>query len=236
MVFAVGDLGSWLVGLLADARRKKLTTLVLGTDQERALRRAATAAVQAAAAQFAPSGGEPPGQLAMMVSEVFREPEPDVALAGQATLLQALRAGIVANLAVLDDPALTGTGQSSAQLLGVPASELAEALADHLVREIMVRGSGGGPLAPLADQLNHDRTYLQQVQGFVELADLVKAGQLAVDAGQAGGAAATVGVPSGPRGLLADVDARLTGGQRSGPRVVAVAARRFRNTEQIICA
>ena len=34
-------------------------------------------------------------------------------------------------------------------------------LTAHLVREIIVRGSGGGPLAPLADQLNHELTRLQ---------------------------------------------------------------------------
>ena len=39
MVFVVDDLLGWLVGLLADAGRKKLVTRVLGTDQERALRR-----------------------------------------------------------------------------------------------------------------------------------------------------------------------------------------------------
>ena len=56
---------------------------------------------------------------------------------------------------------LTGTGQSSSELLGVPTTVLAERLADYLVREIMLRGSRGGPLAPLADQLNHDVTHLQ---------------------------------------------------------------------------
>jgi hypothetical protein len=34
MVFVADELGAWLVGLLADAGRKKLTTFVLGTDQE----------------------------------------------------------------------------------------------------------------------------------------------------------------------------------------------------------
>src|SRR5262249_27123576 len=38
VVLIVDDLLGWLVGLLADAGRKKLVTLVLGTDQERALR------------------------------------------------------------------------------------------------------------------------------------------------------------------------------------------------------
>jgi hypothetical protein len=45
VVFVADDLAAWLIGLLADAGRKKLTALVFGTDQERALRSAATAAV-----------------------------------------------------------------------------------------------------------------------------------------------------------------------------------------------
>jgi hypothetical protein len=40
VVFVADDLVAWLVGLLADAGRKKLTTWVLGDDQERALRQA----------------------------------------------------------------------------------------------------------------------------------------------------------------------------------------------------
>jgi hypothetical protein len=38
---------------------------------------------------------------------------------------------------------------------------LAEKLTGYLVREIMFRGSGGGPLTPLAEQLNHDLTHLR---------------------------------------------------------------------------
>ena len=62
------------------------------------------------AEQLAPPGGEQPEQLAMVVSEVFHEPTPDAAVAGQATLLEALQTGIVGKLAVLDDPDITGTG------------------------------------------------------------------------------------------------------------------------------
>ena len=158
MVFVADDLGGWLVGLLADAARKKLTVLVLGSDQERALRKAATAAVQDTAAEMSPSV-EQAGQLAMVISEVFREPVPDAPLARSATLLEGLQAGIARQLAVLDDAGLTGTGQSSADVLGVPGAVLAEKLTDRLMREIMFRGSGGGPLTPLADQLNHDLTH-----------------------------------------------------------------------------
>ena len=46
MVFVADDLAAWLVGLLADAGRRRLIVWVLGTDQERALRQAATAAIQ----------------------------------------------------------------------------------------------------------------------------------------------------------------------------------------------
>jgi Tetratricopeptide repeat len=167
VVFVVDDLLAWLVGLVADAGRKKLVTQMLGTDQERALRPAVEAAVEATAAQLAPSD-EQAGQLAMAVGEVFRD-APKVTLAGQATLLEGLQAGIAATLAVLDDPAVTGTGQSSMQLLGVPGGVLAETLAGHLVHEITVRGAQGGPLTPLADQLNQDMTHLQgqRVEGML---------------------------------------------------------------------
>jgi hypothetical protein len=50
---------------------------------------------------------------------------------------------------------------SSAQVLGVATADLAAGLARHLVREIIVRGSQGGPLEPLAAQLNHDLTHVQ---------------------------------------------------------------------------
>ncbi len=44
-----------------------------------------------------------------------------------------------------------------------------EHVTSHLVQEIVVRGSGGGPLTPLADQLNHDLTHLQgqRVEGML---------------------------------------------------------------------
>ena len=152
-----------------------------------------------------------------------------MALAGQATLLEALQAGIADKLAVLDDPDITGTGQSSAELLGVPGGVLAETLAGHLVREIMVRGSRGGPLAPLADQLNHDVTHLQgqRLEGMLaQLADQVMA------LAQAGGGPEAPRKPvrlaprpaflAGREELLAELDTRLAAGDDPGPRIVAL--------------
>ena len=64
MVFVADDLAAWLSFILAEAGRKKLTSLVLGTDQERALRSAATAAVQGSAAELRSDNAEQANQLA----------------------------------------------------------------------------------------------------------------------------------------------------------------------------
>jgi tetratricopeptide (TPR) repeat protein len=161
VAFVADDFAAWLIGALADAGRKKLVTLVLGSDQERALRAAATAAVARTAAELCPGDEQRAGQLAMVVSEVFADPLPADPLAGQKSLLEALGAGIGAQLAVLDDASLTGTGQSSAHVLGVTGGMVVSALTGHLIREIASRGARDMPLFPLASQLNHDATHLQ---------------------------------------------------------------------------
>ena len=169
MVFVADALGAWLVEQLADAGRKKLTELVLGSEQERALRRAADAAVWATAEEMSPPGGEQAEQLARVISEVFRDPVPAAPLGRAGDDAGSLQAGIAGQLAVLDDAELTGTGQSSADVLGMPGTVLADRLTGHLVWEIIVRGSGGGPLTPLADQLNHELTRLQaqRIEGML---------------------------------------------------------------------
>jgi len=161
-MFVADDLVVWLVGLLADAGRKKLTTLVLGSEQERALRSVATAAVQLTAEELCPGDEEQTEHVALVINQVFGEPVPGAPLAGgYGTVLETLQAGIAGQLAILDDSSLTGTGQSSADVLDVPAAELAKKLTRHLVREIVIRGAQGGPLFPLASQLNDDVTHLQ---------------------------------------------------------------------------
>jgi tetratricopeptide (TPR) repeat protein len=167
VVFVADDLASWLIGLLANAGRKKLTTLVLGADQERALRSAAAAAVRLTAEELLTGDDEQAEHVALVISQVFSEPISGAAIAGRETVLEALQAGIFGQLGVLDDARLTGTGQSSADVLGVPGTVVAERLAGHLVRQIMLRAARGGPLFPLAAQLNDDVTHLhgQQIHG-----------------------------------------------------------------------
>lgn len=55
---------------------------------------------------------------------------------GRVTLLEGLQAGIAGQLTVLDDVDLTGTGQSSADVLDARASVLAQTLTGHLVCEL----------------------------------------------------------------------------------------------------
>jgi hypothetical protein len=55
VVFIADALGVWLVEQLADASRKRITEVLLGSEQERALRRAAHAAVLATAEETSPS-------------------------------------------------------------------------------------------------------------------------------------------------------------------------------------
>jgi hypothetical protein len=93
VVPAVDDRAAWLAGLLADADRKKLAALVPGDVQERALRQAAAAAVQDTATELSPSDSRRAGQIAMVISEVFRAPVPGAPLAGVATLAEGLQAG-----------------------------------------------------------------------------------------------------------------------------------------------
>jgi hypothetical protein len=80
--FVADDLRVWLVGWLADAARRKLTTLVLGRDQEWALLQAATAAVQRTPRQLRPGDGERAEELMVVISQVFGEPIPDAPTVG----------------------------------------------------------------------------------------------------------------------------------------------------------
>jgi hypothetical protein len=170
MVFVAEAFAGWLVGQVADASRKRMGILLLGSDQERALQEAATAAIRATAQQLRlgpeaaddPQGAE---HLARVIDQVFQQPQAvEESLTGHPTLLQGLQAGVIVRLAVLDDADITGTQSSSAELLGISVRELTDLLIGQLLRELVIRGAGGGPLAPLADQLNHDLTHLQGLE------------------------------------------------------------------------
>jgi len=178
MVFIAEAFGGWLAGQLADAGRRRLGGWLLGSDQQRALQQAATAAIQAISQQLRPNptttddvdGAE---HLARVIDEVFQQPPmPVESLAEHPTLLEGLHAGVAARLAPLGDADLTGTPRPSAQILGVAVLKLTELLTGQLLQEILSRGASGGPLASLADQLNHDRTHLQGQEHSADLTRL----------------------------------------------------------------
>jgi len=167
-----------VVTLLAESSRKKLFSLVLGSEHERALRSAATEAVRVTAQEVHPTNEDEADQLALVIDQVFSTPVADDLLGEHSTLLEAFRVGINRQLAVLDDAELTGQEQSSADVLGVPGAALAENLLAHLERELTIRGARGGPLTALVGQLNHDVTHLQvrqTHQAVLAIADAVRA-------------------------------------------------------------
>ncbi len=160
MALIADDLAAWLVSSLADAARRKVIALTLGSDQKRALQAAAKTALQQTAMELYPDDRERAAHVALVIRRVFGQSVPGGPWAGRTTMLEGLAEGIAAQLSVLDDARMTGI-RSSAEALGVPAKVAAQKLTGHLVREIIALGSRGGPLFPLADQLNHDMTHLQ---------------------------------------------------------------------------
>jgi hypothetical protein len=74
VVFVADDLAAWLIFILAEAGRKKLTGLTLGDEQTRALRPAATEAVRLTAAELCPGDAKRAEELAIMVDPLFKPP------------------------------------------------------------------------------------------------------------------------------------------------------------------
>lgn len=151
VAFATDDLTAWLIGMLADAGRRKLADLVFGSKLERALSSATREAVRRTAEEVYPADQRKAADVALAIREVFGVRVPAGSLARGETTLELLRAGVARQLAVLDDPEVTGTGQSSADVLGVRAGVLAEKLADHLVSAIIAGGSRGWVAVPAGE-------------------------------------------------------------------------------------
>jgi hypothetical protein len=160
VTFVVDDLAAWLVGALADAGAKKLTVLLFGSEQERALREAATAAAEQSVRDLHLSGDDQQARrMAAAIRKALGKPSLIAPPTGQLTLLESLHATLRARLATFD-----GAG------LGASGAALTDRLIGCLVLEIKVRGSQGSPLTPLADQLNHELTQLQgqRIEGKVD--------------------------------------------------------------------
>lgn len=175
MVLIADGLVAWLVALVGEAGRRKLTEVVLGTEQERALATVATSAIRGTATDLAPAGGEPAERLGRVISQVFAVSDPSVDAAAGGTLFAAIGSGVRDQLAILGDPEVTGVSVSSSDLLGVDWRLMAERLTTRLTREIFLLAAGGGPLRALASQLNHDLTHLQNEQAAGVLAGLSEA-------------------------------------------------------------
>ncbi|HEV2375278.1 MAG TPA: tetratricopeptide repeat protein [Streptosporangiaceae bacterium] len=165
---------SWLFGLVADKSSRWLVSLVIGDDLDRELRRAARAAVACTVREVLPAGVQDVDSAAGFLIEAIddsfaRRPAGDLTHARHATLLEALDAGIAARILPIGE-ILHGDG--AVRPVGISSLDVAQELSVQLVREIVLRGARGGPLKPLADQLNADVTHLQGEQTLAVLGRL----------------------------------------------------------------
>ena len=162
--------------------------------------------------------------MAMVLDQVLRLPVTSTAVAERGTFLEGLQSAIATQRAILDDASRTGVGQSSSELLGISSAVLADGLTAHLVRAIVERGSGGGPLFPLATQLNHDVTHLQERQLHNEIGAVLALLQTGRPGEQRGSPGRPVRltqprpVLAGREDLLDVLDARLSSGDDATPQ------------------
>jgi uncharacterized protein YjbI with pentapeptide repeats len=177
MTVVVDALGAWLVEQVASSLTRRLGEQVLGSEQERALREVGRVAIRRTTALLVPANAE---HAAMIIGEVFLGPLPTDQLGAPAgdqagppaTVLERLYAGMADRLAILGDATITGRGISSAQALGVPLELLTQTLIEQVLEQIRTHALGGGPLEPLARQLNDDVTHLQGVQTVASMEQL----------------------------------------------------------------
>jgi tetratricopeptide (TPR) repeat protein len=162
----IGSFASWLFAAIGEWAVGRALGQIWGkarrSEQLSTLMAAVKAAVDRTAREVRPDASEEAVEhLAAVLNQVVDPRLPAAPLANYPTLLQALEAGIAAQIGVLDDPDLTGRGQSSLQLLGLRAEQLAKSLTRNVVSVIIERSrlSGGAALTPLAEQFNHDVTH-----------------------------------------------------------------------------
>jgi len=158
---------AWLVALLGDHAVGGLTRVLLGSPERRRFATAITAAMRVTVASVIQ--GAPPAArdvLATALTERFTEP-PARVLDGRTRVRTALIAAIQDQISPLADPALTNSGRSFLQEIGVDAILLRDNLADVAIRSIEQVGPEFPALTPLVTQLNAD--------GIIELGEAIAA-------------------------------------------------------------
>lgn len=140
MVVLAQAFGSWLVGQFFDAAHRRPGEQLVGSEQDRALPAAGQADVARTARELRPNGSdedvEHGGGAGSGLSSA-----PACRAAQEAAHVPS-RAGNrhAAQLALLGDATLTGTGQSSAEALGLSVQRITETLVRNIIEEILARG------------------------------------------------------------------------------------------------
>lgn len=143
----------WLVQIVGDRLLRGLDHGLRGRPARRALSKALDVAVSSALTDVPESVR---GPLLQALAERFGEP-PALPLDGRTSVRAGLVAAIRAQLAPLDDPALTPHGRSFLEEIGVDGRVLQDRLPPALIRAVEQVAVAVPELAPLAAQLNADR-------------------------------------------------------------------------------
>ncbi len=176
------DLGTWLIGKRADAGSKKLFEFVLGTDQERALHRACRAALAATAGELRPGDATAAGEVAIIKTKYTKRPR-RCSLTAAERCWRSCRTESPPSLRcwmTLTSPPSPGGHQPMRWEYAVGWWRKYW-LATCCGRS-SAAGVRGGPPEPIANLLDHDRTYLQgqRLEGMVEHQNKMLVSMLAI--------------------------------------------------------
>jgi Effector-associated domain 2 len=143
---------AWLVGLIGDSSLRGARKLALGRPERQALLAALQITWSALLKDIPPDARSP---LTAALGECFSDP-PAARLDGRMSVKDALIQGVEAQIRPLADPAVTSSGHSYFEELGIDGAQFQAALPDVLVRSIQQAAPGYPALQPLAAQLNAD--------------------------------------------------------------------------------
>jgi Effector-associated domain 2 len=150
-VFAAA-LVAWVVAFLGDRAVEGITRVVRGSPEYQALQEALTVAIGSLLADVPEESRE---ALDNALRECFSAP-PSVVKDGRTRVRTGIIRAIQAQLEPLADPAITPSGKSFFDEIGVDGALLRDEVADIVIRSIEQVGPGHPALTPLLTQLNAD--------------------------------------------------------------------------------
>jgi hypothetical protein len=154
---------AWLISLLGDRSLRAVMRTVLGSSEQRALSAAMVVAERSVMPDLPESSR---CALRAALSEQFNQ-APAMTLDGRTRVRTGLTRAIQAQIAPLADSALTPSGKSYFEEIGVDPAQVRDDLANVVIRSIEQVGPLFPALTPLVTQLNAD-AIIEKVESILE--------------------------------------------------------------------